>query len=119
MKLLIDEMLQAVIAEQLRRRGHDVDAVTERSELRGLPDRELFALAQEECRAFATEDIEGFSRAASLADGRGQSHYGLILIEPGKYPRARPRTIGRLVKALDEFLRAHPGERATSLRHWL
>ena len=119
MKLLLDEMLQAVIAEQLRRRGHDVDAVTERSELRAAGDPELFAVAQQESRALVTEDIEDFSREASLADGRGQAHYGLILIRAAKYPRGNRRTVGRLIKALDEFLRAHPGERATSLRHWL
>ena len=38
MKLLLDEMWSSDIAVQLRRRGHDVDAVAERPELRGKAD---------------------------------------------------------------------------------
>jgi hypothetical protein len=33
LRLLIDEMYPAAIAEQLRRRGHDASTVTERAEL--------------------------------------------------------------------------------------
>ena len=46
MRLLLDEMLPAAIAQQLRNRGHDVVAVAELLELRGLPDDELFDHAQ-------------------------------------------------------------------------
>lgn len=45
LKLLIDEMYTPVIAEQLRERGGDVEAVAERAELRALPDEDLFSLA--------------------------------------------------------------------------
>jgi hypothetical protein len=41
-KLLVDEMISAVVAAQLRTRGHDVEAVSERRDLRRLPDGELF-----------------------------------------------------------------------------
>jgi hypothetical protein len=37
-KLLLDEMMSAVVAEQLRGRHRDVEAVSERRELRGLTD---------------------------------------------------------------------------------
>ncbi|HTA15940.1 MAG TPA: DUF5615 family PIN-like protein [Solirubrobacteraceae bacterium] len=47
MKLLLDEMLSARIAEQIRSRGHDAVAVDETRELRGLADPDLFAQAQE------------------------------------------------------------------------
>jgi hypothetical protein len=47
-KLLLDEMLSAVIAEQLRSRGQDVAAVIELAELRGLGDLKLFDYAQTE-----------------------------------------------------------------------
>lgn len=118
LKLLLDEMQPAAIAEQLRRRGHDVQAVTERPELRALADAAPFAAAQEERRAVVTENIGDFSSLADSSDSRGQAHHGLILIDPVKYPRGNRRTIGRLVKALDALLRDQPRHHATSLRHW-
>jgi predicted nuclease of predicted toxin-antitoxin system len=59
-KLLLDEMLAAVIAEQLRSRDHDVVAVDERPDLRGLPDADLFELAQRDARAILTYNREDF-----------------------------------------------------------
>lgn len=112
-------MYPAAIAEQLRGRGHDVDAVTARAELRSLPDAEVFAAAQAERRAVVSENIGDFSSIADAADQRGQGHHGLILIDPAKYPRGNRRTIGRLVTQLDRVLADHPRDEATSLRHWL
>ncbi len=119
MKLLVDEMYPPAIAKQLRERGSDADAVTERPELRALSDADLFALAQAEQRALATEDVADYSVIADGYDLRGEPHFGLILIPSSAYPRGRPATIGRMVTALDRLLGAHPGETAMSLRHWL
>jgi len=112
-------MLPAVVAERLRARGHDVVAVTERSELRSLPDVGVFAAGQAERRAVATESIVDFVAIVDAADLRGGAHFGLLLMDPARYPRGRPRTIGRMVTSLDRPLSEHPGERATSMRHWL
>jgi hypothetical protein len=119
LRLLLDEMYPPAIAEQLRDRGHDVDAVTGRSELRALADTDLFALAQAERRAVVTEDVADFSIIADDCDRRGQTHFGLILVPPDRYPRRSQRTIGRMVTELDRLLSAHTDETATSLRHWL
>jgi len=119
LRLLLDEMYPHTIAEQLRRRDHDVDAVTQRAELRALPDSEVFATAQHELRAVVTENIADFSDIADGYDRRGHSHHGLVLVDPGKYQRGHPRTVGRLVTQLDQLLREHPGDDAASLRHWL
>jgi hypothetical protein len=51
LRLLVDEMHPPSIAEQLRDRGHDIVAVTERAEPRALPDDDVFATAQRERRA--------------------------------------------------------------------
>jgi len=112
-------MYPAVLADQLRSRGHDVSAVAERPELRSLPDADVFAVAQQERRAVVTENIADFSPIVDGADQRGEDFFGLVLIDPVKYPRGRRRTVGRLVTELDLLLREHPGDRATSLRHWL
>jgi hypothetical protein len=119
LKLLLDEMYPPAIAEQLRDRDHDTATVTERTELRGLSDANLFAVAQSEQRAIVTENIDDFSVIADDHDQHGQAHFGLVLVSRSSYPRGRPRTIGRMVTALDQLLGEHPEETPTSMRHWL
>jgi hypothetical protein len=119
LKVLIDEMYPQAIAEQLRQRGGDVEAVTERPELRALADADIFALAQQEQRAVLIENIADFSVIADGYDQRSQAHHGLVLVPPESYPRGRPGTIGRMVTALDQLLGEHPETTPTSLRHWL
>lgn len=116
---MLDEMYSHAIAEQLRARGHDADAVVERTELRALADADLFALAQSERRTVVTEDIGDLSNIANAYDQRGQAHHGLVLVDPNRYPRGSPGTIGRMVAALDRLLGEHPEDTPTSLRHWL
>lgn len=119
MRLLLDEMYPAAIADQLRRRSHDVQAVTDRPELRTLSDLDLFDAAQRDRRAVVTENIADFSIIADRFDERRRAHYGLVFADPTNYQRGKQRTVGLLVKALDQFLRRHPKERASSLRAWL
>lgn len=119
MKLLIDEMYPPAIAQQLRGRKHDVDAVAERPDLRALPDTDIFALAQREQRAVVTENLADFNPIADAYDRRGRAHHGLVLVTPRSYPRGNPRTIGRMVTALDRLLDAQPEATTTSARYWL
>ncbi len=119
LRLLLDEMYPHAIAGQLRKQAHDADAVTLRAELRALPDSEIFATAQQEMRAVVTENIADFSDIADSYDRRGDTHYGLVLVDPSKYQRGHPRTVGRLVTELNRLLREHPENKADSLRHWL
>jgi Domain of unknown function (DUF5615) len=119
LRLLLDEMYPAAVVEQLRQRGHDIDAVTARAELRSLADGDVFAPAQLERRAVVTENIRDFSSLAGTADQRGRAHHGLVLVDPGKYRRGSRRTIGRLVTQLDRLLNDNPHDDAASSRHWL
>jgi hypothetical protein len=119
LKLLLDEMYPHAIAEQLRRLGHDVDAITQRAELRTLPDLDVFAAAQQERRALLSENIADFSKIADEHDRAGRAHHGLVLVDPAKYPRGLSGTIGRMVTELDRLLQGHSGDDAVSLRHWL
>jgi hypothetical protein len=49
----------------------------------------------------------------------GPGAHGLILVDPAKFRRGAPGTIGRIVAALELLLREHPADEGTSLRHWL
>jgi len=119
MRLLLDEMYPAAIAVGLRRREVDAVAVTERPELRSMPDPELFAAAQEERRTIVTENVRDFVPIANDHDARAIAHYGLVLVHPAAFPRGDARTIGAMVTALAELGRQLPHDGATSLRHWL
>ncbi len=92
------------IAIPLRHRGHDVEAVAERPELRGQPDPVVFDIAQTEGRAVVTENVIDYRPLAAVAISRGGSHCGLILTSNRRFPRHDPRTAGRLVTALHELL---------------
>jgi predicted nuclease of predicted toxin-antitoxin system len=119
LRLLLDEMYPHRIAEQLRRKGHDVDAVSARAELRGCSDEQLFARAQHERRAVVTENVADFSRIADEQDRGGRPHHGLVLVDPSRFPRGSSRTIGRMVRGLDRLLEERRGDRAHSRREWL
>jgi predicted nuclease of predicted toxin-antitoxin system len=118
-KLRLDEMYSHVIAEQLRARGHDADAVVEHAELRGRADTDIFALAQAEQRAVVTENISDFSDIATEYDQRGEAHYGVVLADRRSYPRSDSRLVGHMVTALERLLGEHTDTVAESQRHWL
>jgi hypothetical protein len=105
-KLILDEMLSASIAEQLRTRGCDAVAVAERAELRGLPDVTLFEFAQTEDRSIVTYDSD-FLELDRGCRGRGRDHHGIVMLHPRRFPQ-RPATIGELVTALDRLLTDTP-----------
>jgi hypothetical protein len=103
MKLLLDEMISAVVAEQLRARGHDVEAVSERRELRGLTDENLFEYAQETERAIVTYNREDFLELDRRYRGRDRSHNGIVILNPRRFPQG-PGSIGPLVKSLEQLI---------------
>jgi Domain of unknown function (DUF5615) len=105
-KLLLDEHLSPEIARQLRARGHDVVAVAERAGLRGRPDRVHFACSPDERRAIVTRDLADYRPLLADSLRRGTVTYGLVCV-PRRFPLNR-QGIGRLVRALDSLLQAHP-----------
>gem|GEM_PF-4445081 len=72
-RLLLDEMWSPDIAEQVRRRGHDVIAVAETMDLRGLPDDLIFAIAQRNGYAIVTENVIDFRPLGAAEIQRGRS----------------------------------------------
>jgi Domain of unknown function (DUF5615) len=108
-RLLLDEHYSPEIARQLRARGHDVVAVAERADLIGLGDDELLRRMALEQRAIMTNNVKDFVPLAARAPLGAQEHDGLVLTSDRSMPR-RSDAIGRLVAALDAFLRRHPGD---------
>lgn len=116
MKLLLDEMLPAAIAYQLRGRGHDTDAVAERPELRGLADPDLFAHAQQEARAIVTYNRDDFLALDRSYRDQGRGHHGIVILNPNRFPQGPPTT-GPLIASLDAL--ATTGPPYPSFVHWL
>jgi Domain of unknown function (DUF5615) len=112
-KALLDEMIPPAIADQLRKRGHDVVAVAERADWRSLPDRDVFALAQHQGRVIVTRDRADYLLIDQEQRAAGHVHAGLVLVSS----RFAPAAVGALVKALDDFLVR--GEPYPSFVHWL
>ena len=108
MKLLLDEMYSPVLARELRARGHDVEAVLERSLDRGTTDQDLLELARREGRVLVSENIRDFRRIGGELRAAGHPQPDVILIPSTAFPRSRARTVGRLVRALDGLLRDPP-----------
>lgn len=112
MKALLDEQLSPRIGELLRSRGHDVQAVGERSDLAGRTDRLILEIATAEERAVITNNVKDFRPLAAERLARRESHAGLILL-PSKRAHTRG-AVERLVDAIDRILLEHPdGLRAT------
>jgi len=113
-KLLLDEHLPHAISEHLRARSHDATAVTERPELRGLSDPDLFEHAQSEQRTIVTYNIEDFLRLDREYRSAERTHTGIVLVSAHRFPR---KSVGALVTALDAFLKSNVSQ--TSFVHWL
>lgn len=109
MRLLLDEQISHVIAEQLRSRGFDVVAVDERSDLRGLSDHSLLEWASSEGRAVVSNDIRHFSSIATAWAQEGRAHWGIVFSVDRRLSRARG-AFGAYVRALDSLLRRVPDD---------
>jgi hypothetical protein len=97
------------IAEELRRRGHDVLAVAAQSELRALTDDQLFRLAAPHnppplggCR-LVTENVKDFRPLLRRAEETETPNAGILFTSSRRFPRSRHNP-GPLTDALDAWL---------------
>ena len=116
MKLMLDEMISAAVAEQLRGRDRDVEAVSERRELRGLTDEDLFDYAQRAERSVVTYNRDDFLELDRRYRGENRRHFGIVILNPRRFPQG-PASIGPLVTSLDRLIVA--GRPYQSFIHWL
>jgi predicted nuclease of predicted toxin-antitoxin system len=107
-KLLLDEMWTPTIAQQLRKRAHDVWAIKEpdrANRYAGVPDDEVFATAQEDGLTILTDNIGDYEHARLTWESRGRPHHGLVYaLNPPFNRHQGEAVIGQMVKALDRFL---------------
>jgi hypothetical protein len=115
-RLLLDEMLPATIADALRHRGHDVVAVAEQPELRGLPDPELFEHCALKLRALVTHNRDDYLELDRQYRSREREHSGVVILNPRRFPQGAA-TIGALISSLETFLGQEPPH--PSFIHWL
>lgn len=109
MKLLLDEMFSALVATELRARGHDAVAITEREDWQSLSDPEVIALARTEQRAVVTANLRDFRPLhAELVAPGGKGHAGMVFL-PGSFRPTRAAT-GQIVAALEARLAEYPGD---------
>lgn len=98
MKLLLDEMYPATLAESLRAVDFDASTVRELG-LAGKSDPEIFAVAIERSCVLLTENVEDFAHISAQHLTAGQHHPGILIASSSKFSR-RPAGIGSLVTAI-------------------
>lgn len=111
-RLLLDEHISPDVAEQLRARGIDAVAVSDRSELRGRDDLDLLEAAAAENRAVVTRNLRDFLPLDTQWASQGRWHAGIVCVAYNNFPEDAS-FIGRLIEALDEWARSDPGIEGT------
>lgn len=122
MRLILDEMIGAVVAEQLRARGHDAVAVQEpgQAHLRGEDDCALLAHAHDERRAVVTDNVPDFLRCHADRIAAGERHHGLLLFSNTSFPRHRyDLFVGNIIAALERALESHLVDDDSGWVRWL
>lgn len=115
-------MISAIVAEQLRARGHDVVAVQDGGleHLRGVDDCLVMDHAAETCRAVVTDNIPDFVRCHQLRVDRDRPHFGLLLFTNDTFPRHRHDAFaGQLLTALQDQLLTYSDDNDSSWVRWL
>ncbi|MGH7764892.1 MAG: DUF5615 family PIN-like protein [Candidatus Dormibacteraceae bacterium] len=117
--MLLDEHYSPAIAQQLRKRGHDVVSASETPELKNLEDPDLLTWAIGQRRAVVSENAADFVPLHEDCLIRGKPHYGIVLTNRERFSRTRAG-IGRLVRAIEGLLtEASTSEALRAELRWL
>lgn len=122
MRLLLDEMISATVAVQLRGHGHDVVAVqdAELHDLRAIDDCVLLDHAAARRRAVVTDNVPDFLRCHQARLDSGDGHYGLLFFANDTFPRHRHDLfISQILAALERELARQPGDDDSGWIRWL
>lgn len=118
--LLLDEMFSDTIAQQLRARGHDVQAIVADPSLASVPDDQILSRAAATGQALVTANIKDFMPLDAQYRAAGQADAGLILVSAKTFPQNRSYTsavIIALATLLDEREQIEPSQITFLTRH--
>jgi Domain of unknown function (DUF5615) len=114
LKLLLDEMYPAALAEALRRAGIDACAVIELG-LAGRSDPDVFAAAVAQGLTVLTENVADFTRISAEHLTAGHRHPGVLIALSSRFSR-RPAGLGPLVTAICAVANQQLGDRVVYLQ---
>ncbi|MEV4707989.1 DUF5615 family PIN-like protein [Actinoplanes sp. NPDC049316] len=106
-RLLLDEMFSQTIADALRAKGHEVVALVGNTEMRAMPDEDVYAWAAANGYWLLTENVRDFRPIMLQCRQTGTATTGLLFTSSRTFPRSR-QNIGPLVDALHSWLSAGP-----------
>ncbi len=98
MKLLVDEMYPATVADALRSAGIEATTVAD-LRLAGASDPEVFGAAVVGGYAVLTENVGDFARIAAEHSTAGGRHHGLLIALSSRFSR-RPAGLEPLIAAI-------------------
>lgn len=119
MRLLLDEMYAPALAAALRDAGIDAKGVSEDALLWGLPDADVWALAQREGRAVVTEDVADFLRLEAWWRSRGDRHCGLLVLRRERLLRRHDAAVRVAAERLVALLEHRSPEELVDLVQWV
>jgi Domain of unknown function (DUF5615) len=97
-KVLVDEVYPAAVAEALRASGIDATTIAD-LRLGGAPDAEIFRAAVAGGFCVLTENVGGFARIAAEHSTGGGHHTGVLIGLSSRFSR-RPAVLQPLVDAI-------------------
>jgi Domain of unknown function (DUF5615) len=98
LKLLLDEMYSAALAEALRAVGIEASTVVGLG-LAGTSDPDVFAAAVARGEAILTENVSDFTRISAEHLNAGRHHLGVLIALSSRFSR-RPAGMSSLVAAI-------------------
>lgn len=113
MKLLLDEMYPAALAQALRDKGVNAVTVAELG-LTGRPDADVFAGAADGGYAVLTENVSDFARISGQHVAAGGHHCGVLIALSSRFSR-RPAGYSAIVTAVVAVVPGQLGDRLVYL----
>jgi len=113
-------MLDPAIADQLRKRGHDVRSIqADQTWLSGRDDSVVLEEAGRMQRALVSDNVRHFVPLHHQFQAEQRQHGGLLLADSKSYPRGK-KTVGVWIRGLEHVLQRHASAEFTpNLIEWL
>jgi hypothetical protein len=116
LRLLLNEIYPAALADALRGAGMDVSTAVDLG-LAGRSDSEVFALAVGQGYAVLTENAADFARISADHLNAGDHHPGLLVALSSRFSR-RPAGAGALVSAVSAIVHEDLRDRVVYLQQF-